>query len=162
MRKVVFDQVIKNTLHLLQRQVDKVNGNIKRIYLDGGFGCSPYLQKRIKERFAKNNKCEIGKLAVNTRGNTAAMRGALYYGIDGSRRPPQSDIAINQYNAGKIHQFEVLICLCNTMHDWIYIFYMHKRAPIQLSIDVGYNGTACSYRDLNNTSEKDMKEITEW
>jgi hypothetical protein len=113
MREVVFDKVVKNTLDLIERQVNKANGNIKRTYLVGGFGCSPYLQKRIKERFTKNNKCEIGELVVDTRDDTAAMKGALYYGIDSSRiylQPP--DIILNDFETGE-DQFNTLVCLGN-------------------------------------------------
>lgn len=114
MREVVFDQVIESTLDLLKRQIDKANGNIKRTYLVGGFGCSPYLQKRVQKHFTneETGECAVGQLVIDTRGNTAAMRGALYYGIDGSRRDPQSDIVEIEFRTSK-DEFNTLVCIGN-------------------------------------------------
>jgi hypothetical protein len=115
MRKEVFDHVIESTLGLLKRQIDKANGKIKRTYLVGGFGCSPYLQLRVRKRFTfeETGECLVGELVSDSRGDTAAMRGALYYGIDSSRIYPQSpDIVLNDFETGK-DQFNTLVCLGN-------------------------------------------------
>jgi molecular chaperone DnaK (HSP70) len=112
MRKEVFDHVIESTLGLLKRQIDKANGKIKRTYLVGGFGRSPYLQLRVRKRFTfeETGECLVGELVTDNRGDTAAMRGAMYYGIDGSQRSPQSDIVLNEFETGK-DQFNTLVCL---------------------------------------------------
>ncbi|KAI7891318.1 uncharacterized protein EV154DRAFT_420603 [Mucor mucedo] len=80
MREKVFDEVVDNTIDFLKRQIKKANGNIKYTYLVGGFGGSPYLRKRILNEFPFGHPLHIGSLIQDDRGDTAAMRGAAYYG----------------------------------------------------------------------------------
>ncbi|KAI7875538.1 uncharacterized protein EV154DRAFT_76286 [Mucor mucedo] len=135
MREEVFDEVINNTIELLRRQIKKANGKITRTYLVGGFGGSPYLRKRILNEFPADSPLHIGSLIQDDRGDTAAMRGALIYGIDGSRKEPQSDVVVAHYQNTDTSKYNTLVC-----------------------IDIGYNGTSCSYRDLT-TKEDTMTEI---
>lgn len=108
MRENVFDGIINSTLDLLRRQIKKANGGIRRTYLVGGFGGSPYLRKRIKKDLGP----DVGELVDDYRGNTAAMRGALIYGIDGSRKDPQSDVVVDKYYDGEnTLQYNTLVCL---------------------------------------------------
>ncbi|KAG2196471.1 hypothetical protein INT47_012672 [Mucor saturninus] len=138
MREKVFDEVINNTIELLRRQIKKANGDITRTYLVGGFGGSPYLRKRILNEFPADSPLYIGNLIQDDRGDTAAMRGALIYGIDGSRREPQSDVVVAHYQNTNTSKYNTLVC-----------------------IDIGYNGTSCSYRDLT-IKEDTMTEIVNW
>ncbi|KAI9261965.1 hypothetical protein EDC94DRAFT_609376, partial [Helicostylum pulchrum] len=136
----VFEEVTKRTLTLIDRQIKKANYDIKRTYLVGGFGNSPYLQKRILKAFPvkstsfPNKQYKIGTLITDDNGNSAAMRGAMVYGIDGSRRKPQTDVVEKKF----VDEYNTLICL-----------------------DIGYLSTSCSYRNLGITSDK-MTEITNW
>ncbi|KAI8090644.1 hypothetical protein BDF21DRAFT_194701 [Thamnidium elegans] len=66
------------------------------------------------------------------------MRGAMVYGIDGSRRKPQTDVVEKKFEYTSVDQYNTLICL-----------------------DIGYLSTSCSFRDLTNESD-DMTEITDW
>ncbi|GAA5801212.1 hypothetical protein HPULCUR_006655 [Helicostylum pulchrum] len=144
MRTQVFEEVTKRTLILIDRQIKKANCDIKRTYLVGGFGNSPYLQKRIlkafyiKGTFFPNSLYRIGTLITDYNGNSAAMRGAMVYGIDGSRRQPQTDVVERKFGNASTDKYNTLICL-----------------------DIGYLSTSCSYRDLGNESDE-MTEITNW
>ncbi|KAI7891303.1 uncharacterized protein EV154DRAFT_464359 [Mucor mucedo] len=80
MREKVFDEVVDNTIGLLKRHIRKANGNIKCTYLVGGFGIIVYLQKRILAACPVGSPFSIGHLVIDNRGDTAAMRGAAYYG----------------------------------------------------------------------------------
>ncbi|KAG2205245.1 hypothetical protein INT47_009510 [Mucor saturninus] len=138
MREKVFDEVINNTIEFLKRQIKKANGNIKNTYLLGGFGGSPYLRKRILNEFPFGHPLHIGSLIQNDRGDTAAMRGALVYGIEDSRYEPQSDVVFDKYENTSTSKYNALICL-----------------------DMGYNGIVCSYRDLRNRNDN-MTDIVDW
>lgn len=117
MRKLVFKDVVKSTIDLIDRQIKKANGDIDRTYLVGGFGGSPYLRKMIKKHFLKKGtkfpetKFDTGTLITDDLGNSAAMRGAMVYGIDGSRRAPQSDVAEKMFKYNKTDKYNALICL---------------------------------------------------
>ncbi|KAI7891306.1 uncharacterized protein EV154DRAFT_226518 [Mucor mucedo] len=134
MRKMIFDEVINNTLEFVRKQIKKANGKITRTYLVGGFGGSPYLQKRLLNKFPN----DIGDLMFDKRGDIATMRGALIYGIDGSRIEPQTDVVMDSYQSPDIFEYNTLVCL-----------------------DIGYNGTSCSYRDLRGRNDH-MTEIVDW
>lgn len=111
MRENVFDEVINNTIDLLRRQIKKANGKITRTYLVGGFGGSPYLRKRIINEFPEFSSLYIGNLIEDDRGDTAAMRGALIYGIDGSRKEPQSDVVEEDFQSTDTSEYNTLVCL---------------------------------------------------
>ncbi|KAI9261963.1 hypothetical protein EDC94DRAFT_694350 [Helicostylum pulchrum] len=142
--KIVFDPVIDATIELINRQIKKANGGISRTYLVGGFGGSPYLRKKILKKFYKkgtdfpNSEFESGRLITDTIGNSAAMRGAMVYGIDGSRRKPQTDVVETPFDCASTDKYNTLICL-----------------------DIGYLTTSCSYRNLKNESDE-MTDITDW
>ncbi|KAG2236128.1 hypothetical protein INT48_006144 [Thamnidium elegans] len=143
-RKEVFDPVVDATIELINRQIKKANGGISRTYLVGGFGGSPYLRKKILKTFYKkdsnfpNSEFESGQLITDTAGNSAAMRGAMVYGIDGSRRSPQTDVVEKTFECASTDEYNTLICL-----------------------DIGYLTTSCSYRNLKNESNE-MTDITDW
>ncbi|KAG2237182.1 hypothetical protein INT48_006586 [Thamnidium elegans] len=144
MRTEVFEDVTKRVLSLIDTQIKKANSNIERTYLVGGFGCSPYLQKRILKAFYingtsfPNSQYRIGALITDDKGSSAAMRGAMVYGIDQSRRKLQTDIVERKFGYASNDKYSTLICL-----------------------DIGYGSTSCSYRDLENESDE-MTEITDW
>ncbi|KAG2237184.1 hypothetical protein INT48_006588 [Thamnidium elegans] len=144
MRTEVFEDVTKRILSLIDTQIKKANSNIERTYLVGGFGCSPYLQKRILKAFYingtsfPNSQYRIGALITDDKGSSAAMRGAMVYGIDQSRRKLQTDIVERKFGYASNDKYSTLICL-----------------------DIGYGSTSCSYRDLENESDE-MTEITDW
>ncbi|KAI8056371.1 hypothetical protein BDF21DRAFT_430654, partial [Thamnidium elegans] len=144
MRTQVFEEVTKRILTLIDKQIKKPNANIERIYLVGGFGSSPYLQKRIlrafyiKDNLLPNRKYRIGTLITGKYSSSATMRGAMVYGIDGSRQKPETDIVERKFEYASTDKYNTLICL-----------------------DIGYLSTSCSYRDLGNESDE-MIEITNW
>ncbi|KAG2196468.1 hypothetical protein INT47_012669 [Mucor saturninus] len=111
MREKVFDEVVDNTIDFLKKQIKKANGNIKYTYLVGGFGRSPYLCKRILKAFPAESPFCIGALVQDDRGHTAAMRGALIYGIDLSRHEPQPDVVFYKYENSATSQYDTLVCL---------------------------------------------------
>ncbi|GAA5801272.1 hypothetical protein HPULCUR_006718 [Helicostylum pulchrum] len=85
-----------------------------------------------------NSEFESGRLITDTIGNSAAMRGAMVYGIDGSRRKPQTDVVETPFDCASTDKYNTLICL-----------------------DIGYLTTSCSYRNLKNESDE-MTDITDW
>lgn len=158
-RKNVFDEIVNKIIKLIGRQIKKANGDIARTYLIGGFGGSPYLRKRIINEFPINSPYSIGNLIQDERGDTAAMRGALFYGIDNSRKDLQSNVVEEEYGDENTSQFNTLVCLGNIstkllgMKKWL--------ISVILFTDIGYNTTACSYRNLAN-SDKKMTDIINW
>ncbi|GAA5809045.1 hypothetical protein MFLAVUS_002448 [Mucor flavus] len=144
MARKVFDTVVDNTIELIDRQIKKANGGISRTYLVGGLGGSPYLRKKILKKFYRkdtkfpNSEFESGRLITDTAGNSAAMRGAMVYGIDGSRRKPQTDVVEKPFECASTDRYNTLICL-----------------------DIGYLTTSCSYRNLKEESDE-MTDITDW
>lgn len=111
MREKIFDDVINSILDLLKRQIQKADNKISRTYLVGGFGCSPYLRKRIKMVFGPGKELEVGDLIYDDRGETAVMRGALIYAIDCIRQELQSDFVENIFDSTETKQFNTLVCL---------------------------------------------------
>ncbi|KAG2205277.1 hypothetical protein INT47_009542 [Mucor saturninus] len=138
MRDMIFDEVINNALEFVRKQIKKANGKITRTYLVGGFGGSPYLQKRLLNEFPIDSPFYIGNLIMCNRGDIATMQGALSYGIDGGRIEPQTDVVVNSYQSPETFNYNTLICL-----------------------DIGYSGTSCSYRDLRSRNDH-MTEIVNW
>ncbi|GAA5810159.1 hypothetical protein MFLAVUS_003578 [Mucor flavus] len=144
MRTEVFEEVTKRTLTLINRQIKKANNNIRRTYLIGGFGNSPYLRKRIRKAFFingtsfPNSRYRVGDLITDDRGDSAAMRGAMVLAIDVCRRRSQSDFVERKFEHASADKYNTLICL-----------------------DIGYLSTSCSYRDLGKESNE-MTEIIDW
>ncbi|KAG2205278.1 hypothetical protein INT47_009543 [Mucor saturninus] len=138
MREKVFDEVVDNTIGPLKRHIRKANGNIKYTYLVGGFGTILYLQKRILAACPVGSPFGIGHLVIDFRGDTAAMRGALIYGIDGRGLETQPNFVVYKNEKTTTSQYNALVCL-----------------------DMGYNGIVCSYRDLRN-SDDNMTDIVDW
>lgn len=102
MRDLVFDPVIDTTINLLEKQINKIKDPVFATFLVGGFGRNPYLYYRVKDKFKmENGDYRCGNLQVDEKGNLAAMRGALYYGLDGSRKPAQTDIIEAPYDGAK-------------------------------------------------------------
>lgn len=102
MAKEIFDPIVDTTIELLKKQIRKIYGPVVATFLVGGFGRNPYLQYRIRETFKIEENERIigykcGILRDDENGNLAAMRGALYYGLDGSRKPAQTDIIEADY-----------------------------------------------------------------
>ncbi|KAI8636385.1 hypothetical protein BD408DRAFT_93467 [Parasitella parasitica] len=147
MAKKVFDPIVDTTIHLLKKQIRKINSPVVATFLVGGFGQNPYLQYRIKNEFKVEENGKIvgykcGELLKDEKGNLAAMRGALYYGLDGSRKPTQTDIIKADYcdqkdpvgtnhNGFIVENYDTLICY-----------------------DIGYDFTSCSYLDLTDKNKQ--------
>ncbi|GAA5810153.1 hypothetical protein MFLAVUS_003572 [Mucor flavus] len=74
--------------------IKKANDDIERTYLVGGFGMSPYLQKRIFKAFwvkgisFPNSQYKIGALITNYRGDSTVMRSAMIRATGVGRRGP--------------------------------------------------------------------------
>lgn len=58
---------------------------------------------------------KAGKVGQNVQGDLAAMRGAAYYGIDGVKRPEQTDIAEFPYKDETFvpENYDTVICIGN-------------------------------------------------
>ncbi|KAG2213445.1 hypothetical protein INT47_009119 [Mucor saturninus] len=138
MRENVFDHVTNNVIEFVRTQMKKIGGNITRTYLTGGSGEIPYIKKRFLNEFPKYSPLYLGNLASDYKDDTAIMKGALIYGIDASRKEPQSPVIASKYEDDNTSQYNTLVCL-----------------------DIGYNKTACSYRDLRYSSDA-MTDITDW
>lgn len=131
MRELVFDPIIRTTIKLLEKQIEKIKDPIVATFLVGGFGRNPYLHYKIKDNFKIEENGRIvgykcGTLYDDEKGNLAAMRGALYYGLDGSRKPTQTDIIESSYDgvqdaSGTHHDgfvaenYDMIICYGNSV-----------------------------------------------
>ncbi|KAI8974286.1 hypothetical protein BDB01DRAFT_729151 [Pilobolus umbonatus] len=76
-RDVIFEPVVEKTIEEITKQVMKANKAIKKTFLLGGFGLSPYLKQRILMSFRKdaNGNRSIGKLIQ-------CIKGAVHHGLD--------------------------------------------------------------------------------
>ncbi|KAL9558419.1 hypothetical protein MBANPS3_000919 [Mucor bainieri] len=98
MRALVFDPVINTTIDLLDKQIKKIQDPVATTFLVGGFGRNPYLHYRIKDKFKILDDAgnvigyRCGELSDDDRGNLAAIRGALHYGLDGVRQAMPTEI----------------------------------------------------------------------
>ncbi|KAG0333661.1 Heat shock 70 kDa protein 12A [Podila humilis] len=77
MRLEVFDPVVDDVLRLIQHQLQQTNFNCQAIFMVGGFGCSNYLQTRVRAEFGRH----VGLIAVPPRAELAVVRGAALAGI---------------------------------------------------------------------------------
>ncbi|KAI8884879.1 hypothetical protein K501DRAFT_332318 [Backusella circina FSU 941] len=139
-KEKVFDKVVDDTLKLVKRQIERSNFDIKTTFLLGGFGKSPYLQKRLKE---KQDIFKTGEIITDTEGESAAMRGALYYGLDFIRRDELSDIDQVSFNNENDQSFKA------NDHE------------VLISIDVGYEFSSATYTMLK-TEKKEPINIDKW
>lgn len=104
--KEVFDPVVRTIIDMIKKQIRNIGTPIATTFLVGGFGNNPYLQYKIKEAFKIKENDLItgygcGKLLVDRKGDTAIMRGALYYGLDAAR---------NQSNIEAIRIDPIIMC----------------------------------------------------
>ncbi|KAL9557095.1 hypothetical protein MBANPS3_001552 [Mucor bainieri] len=159
MRALVFDPVINTTIDLLDKQIEKIQDPVVATFLVGGFGRNPYLHYRIKDKFKILDDAgnvigyRCGELSDDEKGNLAAMRGALYYGLDGSRKPTQTDIIEDSYDGVKDPS--------GTNHDG----FVADNYNLLICYDIGYDFTSCSYLDLSDKNNEDSQEwafIDEW
>lgn len=115
MRTEVFNRVIRATLNLIEQQIKKVGGGVKRIYLVGGFAKSPFLQNMILRRFyVKRNLFPRTKFRMGSLVDAdpwAVMQGAIKYGTNGAKEVPQSDIVKSEPGYAATDEYDVLICL---------------------------------------------------
>ncbi|KAI7895644.1 uncharacterized protein EV154DRAFT_494467 [Mucor mucedo] len=122
MCKYVFDPVVNATLRLIDNQIQKANSSeIQAIFLLGGFGESRYLLKRANICFQD----KVKEIISCENGDRAAMRGAIYFGIDGIQRSHHDKSIISRNFKDKKfdpESFDVLIC-----------------------IDIGYEFSTCGY-----------------
>ncbi|EPB90796.1 hypothetical protein HMPREF1544_02374 [Mucor circinelloides 1006PhL] len=158
MRELVFDPIIHTTIKLLEKQIEKIKDPIVATFLVGGFGRNPYLHYKIKDNFKIEENGRIvgykcGTLYDDEKGNLAAMRGALYYGLDGSRKPTQTDIIESSYDGVQDAS--------GTHHDG----FVPENYDMIICYDIGYDFTSCSYLDLsdeNNEGDQKFVLIDEW
>ncbi|GAN05319.1 hypothetical protein MAM1_0087c04789 [Mucor ambiguus] len=158
MRNLVFDPVISTTIKLLEKQIDKIMEPVVATFLVGGFGRNPYLHYRIKDKFKIEQDGKVigyrcGELSDDDKGNLAAMRGALYYGLDGSRKPSQTDIIEEPYDGANDAS--------GTNHDG----FVADNYNLLICYDIGYDFSSCSYLDLSDKNNEDGSEfvfIEEW
>lgn len=155
MRENVFDEVVSSTIDLLRRNIKKANGKITHTSLIGGFGRSPYLRKRILNEFPIDSPLCIGDLIEDNRGDSVAMRGALFYGSNCSILKPQTGIVEDPYQSPETAEYNKLVCL------GIYIKY-NLNMSTYASIDIGYDDfSSWSCRDSKNKND-DITEIIHW
>ncbi|KAI9032714.1 hypothetical protein CLU79DRAFT_807885 [Phycomyces nitens] len=77
----VFEPVVLQVLELIEEQFEQSSGDIKAMFLVGGFGQSNYLRQRIEETF--DGRLEF--IHVPPRGDLAVVRGAVAYGLNQKR-----------------------------------------------------------------------------
>ncbi|KAL0078393.1 hypothetical protein J3Q64DRAFT_1683302 [Phycomyces blakesleeanus] len=78
-RTIVFDPIVDKILGMIEKQFEQLGGrSLDVMFITGGFGQSPYLQKRIKDTFADRVKhFEIPVLSYK-----AVMEGAALFGAN--------------------------------------------------------------------------------
>ncbi|KAL0078412.1 hypothetical protein J3Q64DRAFT_1852055 [Phycomyces blakesleeanus] len=75
----VFDPVVNEVLGMIEKQLIQLRGKtLNAIFITGGFGQSPYLQKRMKETF----KGRVKHFKVIEDGHEAVMKGAALFGFN--------------------------------------------------------------------------------
>jgi hypothetical protein len=99
---------VNKILNLLKQQISNVYANIDATFLIGGFGKSPYLQKRIKKKL----RPLIGRLLLPPDGDLAAMKGAIMYGVNMPRMLNKPVIRLDSfYDTPSSNPYEVLVCI---------------------------------------------------
>ncbi|KAF9574657.1 hypothetical protein EC968_005887 [Mortierella alpina] len=100
MRREVFDPVIDDVLRLIQDQLQQTGFLCHAIFLVGGFGCSQYLQTRVRSQFGSR----VGLIAVPPRAELAVVRGAALAGI--MPRVVAARVARRWYGVDSLMTFE--------------------------------------------------------
>ncbi|KAF9127078.1 Heat shock 70 kDa protein 12A [Mortierella sp. 14UC] len=100
MRREVFDPVIDDVLRLIQHQLQQTNFNCHAIFMVGGFGCSGYLNTRVRAEFGNR----VGLIAMPPRAELAVVRGAALAGI--SPRVVAARVARRFYGVDSLMSFE--------------------------------------------------------
>jgi hypothetical protein len=117
MCRLVFDPIVEKTIDLIENQIKKANSaQIYATFLLGGFGKSNYLKRKIEERFEGDHKA--GKVIQDemVKGETAAMRGAIYFGLEALRTVQEANIVPLPLGFEKEayfgpSRFEILLCI---------------------------------------------------
>lgn len=142
----VFDPVVNATLKLIENQIQKANSStqIQAIFLLGGFGESKYLLKRANVSF----KDKVKEIISCDNGDRAAMRGAIYFGIEGIQRSHQEKSIISRNFKDKDfdpESFDVLICIGKKKKECLFItsIFVFNWSPQNL--DIGYEFSMCGY-----------------
>ncbi|GAN09918.1 hypothetical protein MAM1_0303d09451 [Mucor ambiguus] len=78
--KHVFDPVVSKVISLIRKQIRKSCTTIDTLFLLGGFGQSPYLQKKLHEEFITSTN-SVQRIIVPENGYRASMRGGIHYGL---------------------------------------------------------------------------------
>lgn len=100
MRKEVFDPVVDDCLRLIQHQLQQTSFNCHAIFLVGGFGCSGYLQTRVRSEFGNR----VPLIACPPRAELAVVRGAALAGI--TPRIVAARVARRWYGVDSLMAFE--------------------------------------------------------
>ncbi|KAG0277937.1 hypothetical protein BGZ95_005055 [Linnemannia exigua] len=100
MRREVFDPVVDDVLRLIQHQLQQTNFNCHAIFMVGGFGCSGYLNTRVRTEFGNR----VGLIAMPPRAELAVVRGAALAGI--SPRVVAARVARRFYGVDSLMSFE--------------------------------------------------------
>ncbi|KAG0306327.1 hypothetical protein BGZ97_000790 [Linnemannia gamsii] len=100
MRREVFDPVVDDVLRLIQHQLQQTNFNCHAIFMVGGFGCSGYLNTRVRAEFGNR----VGLIAMPPRAELAVVRGAALAGI--SPRVVAARVARRFYGVDSLMSFE--------------------------------------------------------
>lgn len=105
----VFAPIVSKILVLLERQIKKVGGKVKAIFLVGGLGRNHYLERRIKLEFSGY----VDEVHRNKKADIAAMKGAAFYGVDDMKRDLQTDIVGFDYKDDKFdpEYYDTVICI---------------------------------------------------
>ncbi|KAG0045261.1 hypothetical protein BGZ83_009504 [Gryganskiella cystojenkinii] len=101
MRREVFDPVVDDCLRLIQHQLQQTNFQCQAIFLVGGFGCSGYLQTRVRSEFGNR----VPMIACPPRAELAVVRGAALAGIQ--PRIVAARVARRWYGVDSLMAFEV-------------------------------------------------------
>ncbi|KAH7330476.1 hypothetical protein BKA65DRAFT_434268 [Rhexocercosporidium sp. MPI-PUGE-AT-0058] len=99
-----FDPIVGQILDLIERQITQVKmarHNVKDIILSGGFGESPYLQKKIKE-FARHRRIET-RIANDPW--LSVVRGAVQKGLEQNIRPQSHRRSRSHYGVSTSQPF---------------------------------------------------------
>ncbi|KAF1799659.1 hypothetical protein FB192DRAFT_1285982 [Mucor lusitanicus] len=86
--KHVFDPVVNKVISLIRKQIRKSCTTIDTLFLLGGFGQSPYLQKKLHEEFITSTNA-VQRIIVPENGYRASMRGGIHYGLDCAKAIPE-------------------------------------------------------------------------
>lgn len=136
----VFDPVVKEVILLIENQIRNANSKIDTTYLLGGFGNSPYLVRKVKKHFNRNEAGEIKNSEINkSPGEVAAMRGAIYCGLDSLRSTQLTSIETVRFKDQRFDPNDYSILLC---------------------FDIGYDFSRCGYYFLKEGENEEVNKKT--